>query len=345
MNDPLIALSSQSPLGQLLDEHFDQDNLRELLGKEASALDGTIWGKALSQPLADFVGRPGKEFRAALVATSYQLAGGTDSCPKALPMIVEILHAGSLIVDDIQDQSTVRRGRPALHIDFGVPVALNAGNWMYFWAFSLVEKLGLPDHVQLSLLRWMSRSLLACHHGQALDLTARMQDLSQSQVADVVGAATQLKTGALMELSAVLGAVAAQADSKTVQQLGTFGRRLGVALQMLDDVGGLVSERRAHKGHEDLILGRPTWPWAWLAGDLSPSAYSELRAMAQQVSQRDLHPEVLCKALRTALQGSGRVRVRRYVQDAFSQLRSALGPAEALTQIESAIQRLEKSYG
>jgi geranylgeranyl pyrophosphate synthase len=345
MNDPLLAVSPKSPLGLLLDEHFTNNNLQQLLGAEVAKLDERLFGKAVYQPLSEFLERPGKEFRATLVATSYVLAGGQGRCPRTLQAIVEILHAGSLIIDDIQDQSNLRRGRPALHIEHGVPVALNAGSWMYFWAFSLVDKLELDEATQLGLYRWMSRSLVACHHGQGLDLTARMQDLPQEHVPAVVTASTQLKTGMLMELAAVLGAVAAGADEQALSRLARFGRRLGIALQMLDDVGGLVSEQRALKGHEDLILGRPTWPWAWLAEELSAAQYAAQRAIALEVERRDLHPEALRRGMRRALRGSGRVRVRRYLNDAFAELRAAVGPAEALGSIEREIARLEKSYG
>ena len=76
MNDPLLALAPRSPLGALLDEHFDDPNLTQLLGPEATGLDRVIFGKAVLQPLSEFLERPGKEFRATLVATSYALAGG-----------------------------------------------------------------------------------------------------------------------------------------------------------------------------------------------------------------------------------------------------------------------------
>jgi geranylgeranyl pyrophosphate synthase len=345
MNDPVLALSSRSQLGQLLDEHFGEPMLRRLLGPEVACLDPSTFGKAVYQPLSEFLERPGKEFRAVLVATSYALAGGRGECPRVLQSIVEILHAGSLIVDDIQDESHVRRGRPALHVEHGLPVALNAGHWMYFWAFSLVEQLDVDESTQLALYRWMSRTLVACHHGQGLDLTARMQDLTQDRVPEVVAASTKLKTGALMELAAVLGAVAAGADAETVARLGRFGCRLGTALQMLDDVGGLVSEKRALKGHEDLTHGRPTWPWAWLAQELGEGDYAVLRKLASDVQSRDVHPEVLCKAMRRALSGSGRVRVRRYLHDAFAELRDCVGSSRALGAIEREITRLEKSYG
>ena len=345
MNDPSLALAPRTPLGALLDEHFEAFNLQRLLGPAVANVDQSTFATALYRPLSEFLERPGKEFRAPLVATSYALAGGRGPCPRQLQSIVEILHAGSLIVDDIQDQSNVRRGRPALHVEHGLPVALNAGNWMYFWAFSLVDQLDLSEATQLSLFRWMSRTLVACHHGQGLDLTAQMHDLAQDRVPGVVAASTRLKTGSLMELAAVLGAIAAGANEATVSQLTEFGCRLGIALQMLDDVGGLVSEKRALKGHEDLINGRPTWPWAWIAEELPPSEYDALRAMADQVGTRDLHPEVLSKAMRRALSGSGRVRVRRYLHHAFSKLRDALGPSDELHAIESEIARLEKSYG
>ena len=344
MNDALLADPPASPLGQLLEEHFSEPALSDLLGPESAALGRHIWSRALQQPVSNFVERPRKAFRAGLVAHSFELAGGQGPCPERLSAIVEILHGGSLIIDDIEDEAASRRGSPALHRLHGLPVALNAGNWMYFWALNLIEFAGVGRDVQLTLYRQAHRTLLRSHHGQALDLTTNVYELRQEEVPSVVLATTELKTGALMELSAVLGAVAAGARQALVDELGSFGRSMGVALQMLDDVGGLVSEKRCHKGHEDLLLGRPTWPWAWLCAELPRQQLEELQKQGLAVAARRLHPEILARLLQKHLRGSGRVRVRGHIQRAFARLESVTGPSPALTQLRAQLQRMEKSY-
>lgn len=344
MNDALLADLPPSPLQQLLDEHFSDASLGELLGLESAALGQQLWGRALHLPIAQFLERPGKAFRADLVTRSFEIAGGQGPCPARLGAIVEILHAGSLIIDDIEDESSSRRGGAALHRLHGLPVALNAGNWMYFWALGLIDQLGLGPDVQLALYQWTVRTMLRCHHGQALDLTANVYQLRPSEVPGVVLATAELKTGALMELAAVLGALAARATPAVAAEVAEFGRSMGVALQMLDDVGGLVSEKRCHKGHEDLLLGRPTWPWAWLSAELSPERYEELRKQGLDVSERRLHPEALARVIQRHLRGSGRVRVRRHIHHAFARLEAVLGPSAALGELREQLHRMEKSY-
>jgi geranylgeranyl pyrophosphate synthase len=348
MNDPLTLDSllepAQPALSVLLSQHFSVAALSELLGAEAGALGPQLWGAALESPVASFLERPGKAFRADLVASSFELAGGSGPCPAAWCAIVEVLHAGSLIIDDIEDGSSSRRGVPALHRSHGLPVALNAGNWMYFWALALIEQVATSAELELTLHRWAHRTLLRCHHGQALDLTANVYQLRQSEVPGVALAAAELKTGALMELAAVLGALAAGAAPALVEELARFGRSMGVALQMLDDVGGLVSQRRCHKGHEDLALGRPTWPWAWLSTELSPPRFEKLRQRGREIGERQLHPEIVARRMRGLLGGSGRVRVRRHIAQAFTRLEAAVGPRPALQALRAQLQRMEKSY-
>lgn len=345
MNDALLADPPQNALQRLLEEHFSEPKLATLLGPASAALGRSIWSRALEGPVLDFVERPGKAFRAELVTRCFELVGGRGTCPEGLSAIVEILHAGSLIIDDIEDESASRRGAPALHLLHGLPVALNAGNWMYFWALALIEHLDVQSDVMLSLYRWSHRTLLRSHHGQGLDLTANVYELAQSEVPQVVTATAELKTGALMELSAVLGAVAAGAAPDLVEELACFGRSVGVALQMLDDVGGLVSEKRCHKGHEDLLWGRPTWPWAWLCAELSKDRYAELVELGLAVAARKLHPEVLARRLRGHLRGSGRVRVRRHIHAAFARLEGVTGPSLVLSDMRAELHRMEKSYG
>jgi geranylgeranyl pyrophosphate synthase len=345
MKSQLAAATHFELLSQMLSDEFEPARLSELLGQGAAHLARTHWDEALAGPLADFVARPGKEFRAALVETAFRLVRGSGECPRVLPKLVEIIHAGSLIVDDIQDDSPTRRGAPALHVTYGLPVALNAGNWLYFWAFALVENLGLEPQLQLEVYKALSRTMFACHYGQGLDLTAKVTHLRQSEVPQIVETSTRLKTGALMSFAAALGAIAAGANAQQLEALSHFGMQLGIGLQMLDDVGGLLNEKRWAKGAEDLSLGRPTWPWAWLATDLSNQAYGELRTSACAAVDVSHNFEALAKHMRNELRGSGRVRVRRHLKQAFTELSETFGAAPELAAIELETQRLEKSYG
>lgn len=344
MNDAALAAPREPSLVRLLSDYFSSEELATLLGPGVAQLGPEIWDPSLRTPVSDLVQRPGKEFRAGLMRICYLLAGGQGQCPERLSRIVEVLHAGSLVIDDIQDESTTRRGAPALHRKYGLPIALNAGNWMYFLALSLVGQLGLGSEAQLSVHKTINATLLRCHHGQGLDLTSLIGDLSRPQIYGVVQATSELKTGALMALAAELGGVAADASEEVLCTLGTFGRDVGVILQMLDDLGGLLSEKRCHKGHEDLLLGRATWPWAWLCRDLDALRFEELRDQSARVVRRDLHPELLARALRSELRGSGRVRVRRHIHQAFARLSAVVGSVPGLEDLRSEIRRMEESY-
>jgi geranylgeranyl pyrophosphate synthase len=345
MNDPLLAEAPSNLLKQLLGAHFSGAALAALLGPDAAALGDEIWSRALRRPVLDFVDRPSKMLRSGLSSRCFELAGGRGAYPDELRAIIEILHAGSLIIDDIEDASGSRRGRPALHAVHGMPVALNAGNWMYFWALALISELPVGESLQLSLYRRLVRTLLRSHHGQGLDLTANVYALGQADVPKVVLATAELKTGALMELSAVLGALAAGAAPELVDEFAHFGREMGVALQMLDDVGGLSSEKRCHKGHEDLVHGRPTWPWAWLCAELPAAWYAELTALGRDVAAERLDPEVLARRLRAHLRGSGRTRIRRHIQAALTRLERATGAAPGFAALRAELTRMEQSYG
>jgi len=299
---------------------------------------------SLLGPLRDFFERPGKEFRARLVECGYQLGGGQGEPPPLLPWIVEILHAGSLIVDDIEDGSPQRRGGPALHVRYGLPLALNAGNWLYFWAGSLVERLDVAPKIELALHRTITRCLRECHRGQALDLSLRMSQLTRSEVPQAVATTTALKTGRLMELSATLGALVSDAPADRVHAIARFGSELGTVLQMLDDVGGLYGTRRIHKGHEDLLLSRPTWPWAWLAESLPQGRYESLRRDAQEVEVGDRHPEQLAERMRSEIGNEPKRRAHERSQRAFGRLKLELGTSTALRDLSAEIGRLERSY-
>jgi hypothetical protein len=113
---------------------------------------------------------------------------------------------------------------------------------------------------------------------------------------------------------------------------------------MLDDVSGIFEERRAHKGHEDLLNARPTWPWAWLAQRLDEVSYSRLQHQARQVERRELHPEVLAKALRKELGSAPYRLIHRQLGQALARLERHVSSRRLLDPLADEMERLEQAY-
>ncbi len=322
---------------------------RALGADGVSALDPDVplgvWRRALIGPASEFVARPGKELRTTIVRAGWLLGGGdVQALPDVLPLVIELLHAGSLIIDDVEDGSTTRRGAPALHELVGVPLAINTGSWMYFWALAELDALALPDNRALAAHRLATTTLVRCHQGQALDLATRIADLHLAEVAPVVAATTRLKTGTLCRFAAELGALAAGARDDVRIAIGTFGERMGCALQMLDDLGSLTSSARRDKAHEDLRGGRPTWPWAWLA-EHGPFAWGRLAALSRAVVAGTGDTDELAAALASAINNTGRARVRRAIDGALELLVDTVGSNAVTDMIAGELARMEKSYG
>ena len=343
MTNRAFAVEPPCTLVELLNDEFSERRLAKVLGGE-HRVPAELWERALHGPLTDFLSRPGKEFRARLVRMGWQLSGRSAPLPPELPLIIEALHSGSLIVDDIEDESSERRGAPALHLRYGLPLALNAGNYLYFWALDLLSRLGLPPITELGLHRAFSHTLLLCHQGQALDLSVEIAALDQADVLPTVSAVTRLKTSALCELAAHMGAIAAGAPQSKALAIAEFGGELGAGLQMLDDLSGVVSERRADKGHEDLRHGRPTWPWAWAAQILDSRAYRKIQSHGQLVSSSRETPAQLTAALRAAVGKHGRSEAHLRLSSALEQLAKAVPDPRSLSEVEHELARLEHSY-
>lgn len=318
----------------------------------ARGVERVHWDRALGDIARDILGRPSRFFRCRLTELAWQLGGGPGEPPPLLGALVEIVHAGSLIVDDIQDGSQERRGAPAVHLIHGMPRALNAGNWMYFWALSTVDGLepatpGVRDRIRGRLVQTM----FDCHLGQALDLTARIDRLAQAEVPALVATTAMLKTGALMGFAARLGAAVAGAPAEHEEGLARFGRRLGVGLQMLDDFGNLTggSEGNTSKALEDLRNGRVSWAWAFAAKALDAGAFADLQASAREVAASPdgsgARARSLAAALRIAVGRAGRAETSRYLDEALADLRRTVGDRHELEAVRSEIARLEVSYG
>ena len=307
---------------------IDGCQLSELLGFDAARPVTDILADVLIRPVHDVTANPGKRIRAQLVSFSYRLLTGDHAlsyglikCHRSCAELIELIHAGSLIVDDIEDGSAVRRGRPALHRVYGVPLALNAGNWLYFWPAELLKKSGLSEDDLLLVYQHYHSTLLRAHFGQALDLGARVDTLAQEAVTEVCLASMRLKTGALMGFAALLGAVLADASERLLSCLEQFGRELGVALQMFDDLGNAIGKCDPAKRYEDLALSRPSWLWACAAQSSSNADYRQFVAAVRKLPDSgDLESWIECHELLPRTRRSARA----HLDLAFEDLRSWL---------------------
>ncbi len=200
--------------------------------------------QAVQGPVEEFLEHPGKAIRAQLVEVGFTLAQalaerpGTADCG-GLAECIELIHAGSLIIDDSQDNSSVRRGRPALHCRYGVPVTLNAGNWLYFRAMQRLHTLGLAGDAERACARLLHERLLRAHYGQALDLGVAIDQVPQEHVRELCLASIRLKSGELVALALLLGGTAGGAGAALLETLDRCGHGIGMALQMFDDLNNL----------------------------------------------------------------------------------------------------------
>jgi geranylgeranyl pyrophosphate synthase len=340
---------SAPPCGESLLEAvegiFDDAALAEMLGVDGDAALTRELRHVALRPASDFLRRPGKRFRARLVELGWELAEAPGTPPSDLAHMVELLHAGSMIVDDIEDGSQRRRGQPALHVLHGVPLALNTGNLLYFLPLGLLRRLRLGAAAELALHRRIARTMVRAHCGPALDLGTALSRLPQAELLRLVRASSDLKTGSLMGLAASIGAVAANATPLCVQALTRFGEDLGVALQMFDDIGNLRGAGEVEKRHEDLRLGRPTWIWAWLARDLGAAEFTLLQRQAAAVESGDAPPAVLAARLARALGQRGKDEAQARLRAALAELERAFAGHPALDALASECVRLGASYG
>jgi geranylgeranyl pyrophosphate synthase len=254
-------------------------DLKDCVDQLGSTLFGGLGSElaaSLTAPAAELVARPSKLFRARLVRIAFDLTQDALGAAAAevpaeqvdrVAASLELLHAGSLIIDDIQDGSTVRRGAASVHLVYGVPRALCTGNWLYFAPLRLFRELGLDVEREAALYRLYHDAVESAHGGQAIDLSVKVDALPRSEVAAVCRAVAAQKTGAITALATACGALLAGGSPAQVEALHAFGESFGVALQELDDAGNARGRVTPAKRYEDLLARRPGAIWAFAAAD------------------------------------------------------------------------------
>ncbi len=251
----------------------------------------------------------GKRIRPLLVLLAASAAGGEWSGALPAAAAVELLHNFSLIHDDIQDHSPMRRGRQTVWKRWGVPQAVNVGDTMFTLAqiaLLRLEATGTPA-VALQAMHILQEASLALTQGQYLDLAYEGRgDLSLEAYWPMVSG----KTAALLSACTQLGALCALAEAQVCESYRRFGRTLGLAFQVQDDYLGIwgIEALTGKSAESDLLTGKKSLPVLY--------GLSKQGSFARRWAQGSLTPEeVPGLAVQLELEGA-----KAFVQEQANQL-------------------------
>ena len=221
---------------------------------------------------------------------------------QALPAAaaVELIHNFSLIHDDIQDRSEIRRGRPTVWVRWGVAQAINAGDLMFTLAQASILRLSetVSPPAGLRAAKLLNETSIRLTGGQYLDMTYESRpDLSIEDYWPMV----EGKTAALLECCAVLGGIASEARDEQLDYLKEFGKNLGLAFQVVDDWLGIWGNDAiiGKSTQSDLISGKKTLPVLyglskkgpffdrWMRGNIHPEETHQLAQMLAREEAKD----------------------------------------------------------
>ena len=227
---------------------FKDDSLAFKISPPKNKLDLKALNKTVAKPFWDFMDRGGKRWRPALFILVCDALGGDSKKFLDFAAIPEIIHNGTLIADDVEDSSKMRRGKPCTYELFGLDVAINLSNAMYF-----LPMLALLDNVKSLTSEQAKRvydiyvqEMVNISFGQAIDIAwhnglSPVNEVSEEQYLQMCS----YKTGTLARMAARMAAVLADADEETTEKMGKFAESVGVAFQIQDDILDLVGEEFA----------------------------------------------------------------------------------------------------
>ena len=220
--------------------------------------------KGIAEPIWEILDRGGKRWRPALFLLICEALGENSEDCLDFAIIPEVVHNGTLMVDDIEDSSELRRGKPCTYRLFGVDIAVNAGNAMYYLPLLplMKKKAEFPAETLRDIYEVYVQEMINLSLGQAMDITwhrgiANADNLNEEDYLQMCA----YKTGTLARMAAKISAVLAGASKELVEKLGGFAESIGVAFQMQDDVLDLTGKEFAEKKGgvgQDITEGKRT---------------------------------------------------------------------------------------
>jgi len=234
----------------------------------------------LYRMMRDYPSRPAKGMRPFLCVTTCKAAGGDGRDALLTAACVELFQHWILIHDDIEDGSELRRGRPSLHLKYGEPLALNAGDALHarMWGALALNKENLGSEKTVRIMEEFSRMVNETTEGQHMELewvAHKRWDLTESDYHEMCAKKTSWYTTAG---PCRLGAIVAGAPEGVLEKLKDFGLKLGIAFQIQDDALNLVGDQQKYgkEKSDDILEGKRTLILIHLMGRIGPEDSKKL---------------------------------------------------------------------
>ena len=188
----------------------------------------------------------GKRLRPYLVLKSCQMLGGKQSDAISAASAVEMIHNFTLVHDDIMDNDEMRHGVTTTHKKFDIPLAILAGDVLYSKAYNTISsKSKISSNYTTQLVSKLSKACIEICEGQVDDIkfAENKRIPTEKEYVKMI----EKKTAVLFEVSCAMGAICAKRKQKDVKNLSAFGKNLGIAFQITDDLIGIIGDSKITK--------------------------------------------------------------------------------------------------
>jgi len=298
--------------------------------------------KAISEPIWEILDRGGKRWRPLLFLLVCEALGKKSDDFLDFAIIPEVIHNGTLIVDDLEDCSELRRGKPCTYKIYGVDIAVNAGNTMYYLPLlPLMEKRDkfLSETIR-DIYEVYVQEMINLSMGQAMDIAwhrgiANADCIEEDDYLQMCA----YKTGTLARMSARLAAVLAGATTDLVEKLGRYAESIGIAFQMQDDIldltGKEFAEKKGGRG-QDITEGKRTLMVIYTLKKAQPAERKRLvEILKMHTSDQQLRDEAISLMEKYGAIEHVKQTASKIVRDSWNETEKLLPASEAKEKLKA----------
>jgi len=293
-DEKVIYYSIHSNTALLRGNNMSQKNEYENYIKDIYQNIPSLWDDLEPLPLKNAVKHlftTGKRLRPILAIISCESVGGNYKDVLEFIPASEGLHVAALIQDDLIDNSGIRHGITAVHSEYGVPISILASDFLIVRSYDIIlrtsQKLNIPKEKTVLLFQVINNSIIECVKGECFDFFKTGFKTSLEQYIKIIS----LKTASQFECSAAIGAILGGGNEKQIELLSEFGRCVGMAHQIRDDILDIVGDADVMGKQTDTYLQEAFLNFVCIHA-LEKNASEFIEIVENDAHEKDIHESI-----------------------------------------------------